>query len=418
MSADDLIQRLEQAARQKQLGTEALQDGDTPTAQKRYEDALKLLRGSHAGHKAPGEVEVDSAEAGPAVLLTGSGGIDSPPPAGTGEQFRLLWAECARQGRQLELTCNLNLALCCLKRENWTQAIDAAGAAIQRDPKCAKAWFRRGIARAGHGQDEEAHEDLLRAARLAPNDKAIRRELKTVKERRRAQKRCEPAPSAAGTAAVAAALVSSGTLYKDVQEDENKPPLQRVEKILTRAHRDLAAGGRGAVEAALQACKTALQKIQQEENEALCIATAQRFMVHVLAAACHVRNCETASKLEACASAASRAVADLNKAESLLADGERQGEPWAELQGHDDTSATPRTLDDVLLLGTVAADAEPPPSADSTDAATGGSSGREAERTSSMRPELEQRLLEAQALAARYPASTGTVETAGSGGAA
>ena len=32
MSADDLIQRLEQASQQKELGTEALKDGDTATA--------------------------------------------------------------------------------------------------------------------------------------------------------------------------------------------------------------------------------------------------------------------------------------------------------------------------------------------------------------------------------------------------
>ena len=486
MSADDLIQRLEQASQQKELGTEALKDGDTATAQQRYEDALKLLHGDSSkydhhtlrlrwaamlclrscsigrwcrdgagcsfvpGDKVGRNTPIAAAEE--TVLLVDGVGIDSPPPPGVGEQFRLLWAECARQGRQLELACNLNLALCCIKRKLWTRAIDAAGAAVQRDPKSAKAWFRRGMARAGNGQDEEAQADLLHAARLAPQDKSIRRELKAVKERRQASKQSEPSRSAAGTAAVAAAMVSSGALYDDVEKEQNVPPLQRVERSVARAHRLLLDGTPSSAGAALEACKQALRKIQQEENvsryvtgdSAICfapflccrseirlancavmplcrclhetqvsmnIARAQRFMVHVLAGACHVSNCHRASQQEAVAAAASRAVADLAKAERLLRDSEEAGAAEAAWT----TRRQPRSrhrnegqgpvrsvslLHDLLLHGTAGDD-----DGDCDDKGEhqgqGALEGQAGEPKLSLREELEARLAEAQALAAQ-----------------
>ena len=180
--AGDLVQKLEQAMEQKEMGTEALQGGDLPTALSRYTDAIALLAIVH-----------------------------QPPPSS--EELALLWNECARQGLELELACRLNSALCLIKMEEWTKAVDAAGEAVRMDRKCAKAWFRRGVARAGNGQDDEAAADLKAAAKLAPQDKAIRRELAAAK----ARLSDSPQAPSAGAAAVSAAF-AGGALYPEAPE--------------------------------------------------------------------------------------------------------------------------------------------------------------------------------------------------------
>ena len=45
-----------------------------------------------------------------------------------GSQLRLLWEECARRALTMELACHLNVAHCHNKLEQWSAAIDAAGA--------------------------------------------------------------------------------------------------------------------------------------------------------------------------------------------------------------------------------------------------------------------------------------------------
>ncbi len=52
---------------------------------------------------------------------------------------------------------------------------------LQEDKDNVKALFRRGKAHNGMGHTEEALRDLLAAARLAPGDKAISREIHAVK---------------------------------------------------------------------------------------------------------------------------------------------------------------------------------------------------------------------------------------------
>ena len=152
MDADGLIECLESAAAQKEHGNQALSENDAKTALARYYDALKLVEGR------------------PKLA-----------PSGCSEQYRLLWDQCSRQAVELELACQLNIAHCCIKLQMWTEAVDAAGAALQRDPRSVKAHYRRGVARAGGGYLQEARIDLLAAAKLSPQDKAIRRELVAVK---------------------------------------------------------------------------------------------------------------------------------------------------------------------------------------------------------------------------------------------
>jgi tetratricopeptide (TPR) repeat protein len=282
LPSEDLVQVLEEAQSQKELGTVALHEGDVATAQARYEDALRLL--------------------------AAQGAADRHPAPGTSDQFRLLWQECTRRGAQLELACNLNVALCCIKRELWTQAVDAAGQAVRRDPQSAKAWFRRGVARAGAGQNEEARADLIAAAKLAPKDRAIRRELAVVKNRLAAAG--PPGPSAEGSAAVAAALAASGELYGD-----HEMGLTRVGNLLAKGERAL---GQGCASDAIELLKSSLRLIQEEENGTFEIAYKERFAVHSLGARCHMAHAERAASLEARATALGRAVADLQKAAGLL----------------------------------------------------------------------------------------------------
>ena len=52
---------------------------------------------------------------------------------------------------------------------------------LQEDKDNVKALFRRGKAHNGMGHTDEALRDLLAAARLAPADKAISREIHAVK---------------------------------------------------------------------------------------------------------------------------------------------------------------------------------------------------------------------------------------------
>ena len=97
---------------------------------------------------------------------------------------------------ELELACRLNCALCYTKMKRWEEAMDAANWAVQLGKmsfasgklqvdvnESAKAYFRRGMVCVGLRRNTEALEDLETAAQLAPQDKAIRRELDAAKSR-------------------------------------------------------------------------------------------------------------------------------------------------------------------------------------------------------------------------------------------
>jgi tetratricopeptide (TPR) repeat protein len=272
--AGNLVENLEAAQEQKERGTAALQAGETSTALQRYVDAIGLLKIAHQ------------------------------PPDSSNEQLRLLWQECARRGQELELACRLNAALCHIKLEQWTEAVDAAGEAVRMDGKSAKAHFRRGVARAGAGQDEAAAADLRTAAKLAPKDKAIRRELAAVKERL-AVATSEPSE---GTAAMSAAI-ASGSLYPDAPET----PEAHAEVMLAKAEQ-MHAEGRHAD--ALEHCKRVFRLLKPgfaPDELAL-----QRFRAHVLSAKCHKLASTHADTPEKRSGSLTRATADLEKALSML----------------------------------------------------------------------------------------------------
>ncbi len=54
---------------------------------------------------------------------------------------------------------------------------------IQKNGECAKAWFWRGKAKLEMGKLSGSKEDLLKAAKLAPQDGQVRNILQTIKEK-------------------------------------------------------------------------------------------------------------------------------------------------------------------------------------------------------------------------------------------
>ncbi|KIW08816.1 uncharacterized protein PV09_00747 [Verruconis gallopava] len=78
-----------------------------------------------------------------------------------------------------------NSALMQIKLSEWEGAIKSATNAIDipgvSDDQKAKAYYRRGLARAARKNEDEAIADLEAALKLAPNDAAVKKELATIK---------------------------------------------------------------------------------------------------------------------------------------------------------------------------------------------------------------------------------------------
>eukprot|EP00897_Mesotaenium_endlicherianum_P005890 jgi/Mesen1/5329/ME000266S04519 len=82
----------------------------------------------------------------------------------------------------VRLPCYLNLAACFLKLNRFDDAIGHCSVVLAEEPNNGKALFRRGKARAALGQTETARDDLQKANKLSPKDKAILKELQALKE--------------------------------------------------------------------------------------------------------------------------------------------------------------------------------------------------------------------------------------------
>ncbi|KAL8170642.1 hypothetical protein V2J09_022446 [Rumex salicifolius] len=78
--------------------------------------------------------------------------------------------------------CHLNMAACMIKLMRYEDAIMHCGIVLAEDGNNVKALYRRGKARAELGQTEPARQDLQKARKLAPGDKAISKELRLLAE--------------------------------------------------------------------------------------------------------------------------------------------------------------------------------------------------------------------------------------------
>eukprot|EP01050_Picozoa_sp_SAG11_P033681 SAG11_NODE_11551_length_753_cov_0.859327_1_plen_159_part_10 len=86
--------------------------------------------------------------------------------------------------KQLQISCLLNRAACCLKiggRECHERVVVDCTQVISLEYNNVKALFRRGQAYSEMKQLNQAKSDLLAAAKLAPRDKAIREHYERVK---------------------------------------------------------------------------------------------------------------------------------------------------------------------------------------------------------------------------------------------
>ncbi|KAG6477149.1 peptidyl-prolyl cis-trans isomerase FKBP42-like [Zingiber officinale] len=78
--------------------------------------------------------------------------------------------------------CHLNMAACLIKLKRYEEAIGQCTIVLSEDENNVKALFRRGKARSELGQIDAAKEDLEKARKHAPQDKAIVQELRLLAE--------------------------------------------------------------------------------------------------------------------------------------------------------------------------------------------------------------------------------------------
>lgn len=81
-----------------------------------------------------------------------------------------------------------NMALCDLKRKEWTRVIDTTTEILTRNPSNTKALYRRGVARIGTGKLQEAQRDLRLVIELEPDNAEARNRLVEVQQQTRQKK--------------------------------------------------------------------------------------------------------------------------------------------------------------------------------------------------------------------------------------
>ncbi|KAG0485632.1 hypothetical protein HPP92_009711 [Vanilla planifolia] len=82
--------------------------------------------------------------------------------------------------------CHLNMAACFIKQKRYEEAIGQCTIVLTEEENNVKALFRRGKARAELGQTDAAREDFEKAKKIAPQDKAITRELRLISQHEKA----------------------------------------------------------------------------------------------------------------------------------------------------------------------------------------------------------------------------------------
>jgi len=95
------------------------------------------------------------------------------------------------EGDQLKSTLKLNVAQAQVQLKDYGAAIKACGEVLEKDENNVKAFFRRGASHSAIANFKEAKDDLMAAHKLDPDNKAILRELKILKDRVAESKRKE-----------------------------------------------------------------------------------------------------------------------------------------------------------------------------------------------------------------------------------
>lgn len=151
-------QILKIATELKDLGNAAFKKGDLGLGLKKYQKALRYL------HEYPAPLDSDPKDLGP-------------------------------QLNALKISVYSNSALLENKTGKFADAVESATKALEiegiTDKDKAKAYFRRGQALVGKKSEDDALADLNEAAKFAPGDAAIVRELEGVKKRVQARKERE-----------------------------------------------------------------------------------------------------------------------------------------------------------------------------------------------------------------------------------
>lgn len=119
-----------------------------------------------------------------ALQMLGLEAVDATTSSSSGDANSAWRDELRQDSRQtLALACRLNLCQCLLKLEEHVLALQQASAALEMEPGNAKALYRRGLARLGHGQYQQAKADLLEAAKKEPRNAEIRAQLQECQKR-------------------------------------------------------------------------------------------------------------------------------------------------------------------------------------------------------------------------------------------
>ena len=91
-------------------------------------------------------------------------------------------ADC-REAKENRIPCFTNMAECFLRMKDFHAARECCSKALDIDPQCIKALFRRGAACARDGMFAEARRDLDAANELSPGNKTITKELALLQVR-------------------------------------------------------------------------------------------------------------------------------------------------------------------------------------------------------------------------------------------
>eukprot|EP00742_Colponemidia_sp_Colp-10_P014602 GILJ01016604.1.p1 GENE.GILJ01016604.1~~GILJ01016604.1.p1 ORF type:complete len:243 (+),score=40.77 GILJ01016604.1:30-731(+) len=130
----------------------------------------------------------------------------------------------SQMNTEIKIPCLLNIAMCMLKQQQWSKAIDLCDKVLEVDPRSCKALLRRAQARMELDLLDEAQDDLrvvlenlnvsdasfsIYAARLSELQKTLRAKLKQEKQ-------------------VYTKMFGSGRLYEDKQNQANNGVISRI----------------------------------------------------------------------------------------------------------------------------------------------------------------------------------------------